>query len=219
MNLLSHAVCTPRRRRLSKKQHIFPMLFAHALVKQQRSESIESFLSELAKESQNTHRKCSLSKNKGTRNFSSNYSPYLESDLLPSELHCLDFEVNPCESRKMWNTCGLGQVQAQEFPALVFGGLPFLSLHLISSTGRVLGVFSSRMSCLPRTTNVLYNRGWPLSRSGVKLLTPLVGGKHYQWGPVSRGWQGTKLSGATAAACVWCYFGVVVFVIGPCTRT
>lgn len=85
-------------------------------------------------------------------------------------------------------------------------GLPFRSLHLISGTGWALGVFSSTMSSLQRTTVLNYHL-WSIAevvsncwhhRSEVNIIS---------WGPVSRGWQGTKLSGARAAACVCSYFG------------
>lgn len=189
------------------------MLFAHALVTQKKSENIQRFLLELATKGQGTHRKRSMSKYEGT-----NYSPDLQSNLLSSELHCLDFEVNPCEWRKMWNTCGHGQVQAQEFPVLVFRGLPFLSLDLMSSAGREQSVFSSRMSSLRRTRNVLYNHAKPLSRSGVRVLTPLIRGKQCREDLSHEVGRLRNWVGATAAAWVCCYFGVVVFVMGLCTQ-
>lgn len=54
-----------------------------------------------------------MQKNKGTGDFSSSYSPYLESDLLPSQLHRLDFEVNSYEGDEK-HTCG--HVQVPAFP-------------------------------------------------------------------------------------------------------
>lgn len=155
-----HTVCTPGRRCLSKKQHVFPISFAHAWVTQQKSESIQSFFCQSWPQNGRTH----TGSAPWVRIKELETSPPITHQIwslifFPRSSTVLILKSTPA-SQGRCKTRGHGQVRAQEFPALVFGGLPFLSLHLISSTSRVLGVFSIWMSSL-MTHKKCFVQSWP----------------------------------------------------------